>query len=405
MLADREALIAARKKEIADKSKEDAIVAVGSIQFLQDQISKLEEQINKTAPDSPILSRYNEQLVKTRGLLDELKEKIESQQTVIQNALALDGIEPPVIVPEIQAPSREEEDIVNGIYNRINQTSIENNIKGFKEGKKRTDEQIKQDVSDRIAAANQIGTSLKTISDSVFSAELTNIENRKRKELEAIDASGKSKQEKDKLKAESERKYAAEVATVRREQAIADKASALSSIAINTASAIAATIGKTGFFGTPLAAIVGALGAAQAAVVLATPIPQFGKGGKAVRDGKMIGKRHSNGGIDINVEGGEYVINRKAVQTYGDSFFEAINKGSLPNMITHKMDVESMSRAIEKSIVNNVKVDMDGFRDEIGGLRSELAFLGQYMKGNTSATMEGNGYLSQIARTKFKSAA
>jgi len=42
-----------------------------------------------------------------------------------------------------------------------------------------------------------------------------------------------------------------------------------------------ATLGETGFFGTPLAIIIGALGAAQLATVLSQPIPKFAKGTKS----------------------------------------------------------------------------------------------------------------------------
>lgn len=63
-----------------------------------------------------------------------------------------------------------------------------------------------------------------------------------------------------------------------RKQFITNKAIALTEIAINTAKGIAATIGEAGFLGIPLSVLVGALGAAQAAVVLAQPMPAFDKG-------------------------------------------------------------------------------------------------------------------------------
>jgi len=72
--------------------------------------------------------------------------------------------------------------------------------------------------------------------------------------------------------------YNKRIAAERRKQAIAQKNQALFSIAINTASAYAATIGQIGFFGIPLATIVAALGLAQFALVAAKPIPQFYKG-------------------------------------------------------------------------------------------------------------------------------
>jgi len=47
--------------------------------------------------------------------------------------------------------------------------------------------------------------------------------------------------------------------------------------------------------------------------------------------GKMKGPSHSNGGIDINVEGGEYVIRKKSVNPKTEAVLEYINEyGKLP---------------------------------------------------------------------------
>jgi len=47
--------------------------------------------------------------------------------------------------------------------------------------------------------------------------------------------------------------------------------------------------------------------------------------------GKMNGKPHSKGGIDINVEGGEYVIKKDSVNASTEPYLEYINQhGKLP---------------------------------------------------------------------------
>lgn len=74
-------------------------------------------------------------------------------------------------------------------------------------------------------------------------------------------------------------------AEIKRKQAQDNKAEAMFQIIIDTAQAVMATLGETGFFGIPLAAIVGALGAAQLAVVAARPIPQFERGTWASPEG------------------------------------------------------------------------------------------------------------------------
>ena len=51
----------------------------------------------------------------------------------------------------------------------------------------------------------------------------------------------------------------------------------------------------------------------------------------AKHGGKMKGKPHSKGGIDINVEGGEYVIKKDSVNASTEPYLEYINQhGKLP---------------------------------------------------------------------------
>ena len=61
---------------------------------------------------------------------------------------------------------------------------------------------------------------------------------------------------------------------IKRRQAILDKAMAITQIIMNTATAVMKVWGQVGIFGGPIAAaIVGAIGAAQIALVASTPIP------------------------------------------------------------------------------------------------------------------------------------
>jgi len=77
-------------------------------------------------------------------------------------------------------------------------------------------------------------------------------------------------------------KIQADIAAAKQKQARIDKAIALGTIAINTATAISKAVAEfpiTG--GLPFSAIAAAIGLAQAAVVLATPIPEYSTGVKA----------------------------------------------------------------------------------------------------------------------------
>ena len=53
--------------------------------------------------------------------------------------------------------------------------------------------------------------------------------------------------------------------------------------------------------------------------------------------GIINGLSHDNGGVDINVEGGEYVIREKAVNPKTEAVLEYINKyGKLPTIDSRK---------------------------------------------------------------------
>ena len=98
------------------------------------------------------------------------------------------------------------------------------------------------------------------------------------------------------------------------------------------ASALQAVInGALGFtkcvadMGMPWGGILGALalgiGIAEAAIIEQKQYP------KAATGGIIVGPSHSQGGVNLNVEGGEAVITRAAVGSYGSAAIHAINAG------------------------------------------------------------------------------
>ena len=88
------------------------------------------------------------------------------------------------------------------------------------------------------------------------------------------------------------------------DNAALNKGLAISDTIINTARGVMATIGQTGFFGLPLALIVSALGAAQLSIIASQ---EFAHGGR------ISGPSHARGGVNINAEGGEAVINKRSM--------------------------------------------------------------------------------------------
>jgi len=58
---------------------------------------------------------------------------------------------------------------------------------------------------------------------------------------------------------------------------------------------------------------------------------------KYTKGGVMSGKPHSKGGIDINVEGGEYIIKKSSVNKNTEPYLNYINTyGKLPPSIDAK---------------------------------------------------------------------
>lgn len=126
------------------------------------------------------------------------------------------------------------------------------------------------------------------------------------KELQAINDSSMLERDKVQSRVALEKKKAQQIAEINRKQAVQDKALAVFNIGISTAEAIMKFLVKPGGpEGIALSVLAGITGAAQAAAVLAKPIPKFERGG-------MIGgKLHSQGGTLIEAEQGEYMVNRR----------------------------------------------------------------------------------------------
>lgn len=86
-----------------------------------------------------------------------------------------------------------------------------------------------------------------------------------------------------------EERYQRQVAQEKTKQAKREKTAAIISSIINTATAVVKTLAQLGFpAGIPAAAIVGALGLAQTAIIASQPIPQFKEGVTGFEGGKAI---------------------------------------------------------------------------------------------------------------------
>lgn len=171
-----------------------------------------------------------------------------------------------------------------------------------KNGEKNADKQIKKE-QEKLEKLKEIGLELlefgKSVSASIFEGNIQRLEKektledeRKNQEIENINESlltEEQKQERIKvLEVQSEarqKQIDQRIAAERRRQAIVEKAFALGQIAINTAIAVSKVAAQTGIFAPAGIGPIIALGALQAASVLAQPIPQFKDGGTMKKDG------------------------------------------------------------------------------------------------------------------------
>ena len=100
-----------------------------------------------------------------------------------------------------------------------------------------------------------------------------------------------------------------------------EKASNMSQILMNTASATMKAYSQVGVFATPVAALIAGLGAIQLKMAASTQPPSFEQGGL------IGGRRHAQGGTIIEAEKGEFVMSRDAVKTIGLENLNNMNQG------------------------------------------------------------------------------
>jgi hypothetical protein len=210
-----------------------------------------------------------------------------------------------------------------------------------------TEQQKKDEINkireDRFNFASQLEDKLYSFTNFLINNQQQNLDNQLKKGLI------------------SQKEYDKKTAELKRKQAIADKANAAFKIGINTATGITSALTLPPPLSFILAGVTAALGLAELAVVLSTPIPQFKKGGLTDKifkgSGYVKGASHENGGVNANLEGNEFVMQQTAVNKYGKETFDKLNKGLLNPDIFAVPSVNYSKIAKEKSniVVNDYR--------------------------------------------------
>jgi uncharacterized protein (DUF2164 family) len=112
---------------------------------------------------------------------------------------------------------------------------------------------------------------------------------------------------------------------LQRKSAQAAKDAALFNAVINTAQAVMQALANTPPPASyALAAVAGALGAAQIAAIASQPLPQFAEGGLVREHGLLKGKTHAQGGIPVEAEHNEYFVKSRQTMKHLD-ILDAVN--------------------------------------------------------------------------------
>ena len=293
MLVQAKPLEIKDKKEIANTKEKTKAVKELNREHLEAQnltnenakgvIPTLEAEISKWKELQKNVSKSNEEYKNYQLIIDQLQASID--EITKGKPLAPMLHEMPKAVEETKKATKEMEGYLKGFYDQFGSESgmptlfkvMNKEIEGF--GFKATDN-WKVTATAMMEIGQELTNTLMKQSEARFYAEYSRLEQQKNISIAFAGSSTAAK-------AEIERQYEEKRKSIQRRQAEDEKKQAMFNIAINTAQAVMATLGKGGFFASPLAIAVAAIGAAQLAMVAAQEIPAFAEGG-VHEGGKML---------------------------------------------------------------------------------------------------------------------
>jgi hypothetical protein len=186
------------------------------------------------------------------------------------------------------------------------------------------------------AVAEVAATSMKIASDLMFNAEAQRIEEERAINAENEAAELEAAEGNEQQKALIKQKYDEKERQLKRRAAENEKRRALTEIKINTALAIVKAAASLPFpANIPAIALATALGVAQYAIAASAPIPRFEQGGLVgmpISDGMLNGRPHSAGGVLLEAEGGEFIVNKKSTKT-SLPLLQAINEDNVDSFL------------------------------------------------------------------------
>lgn len=162
----------------------------------------------------------------------------------------------------------------------------------------------------------------------------------------------------------SEKQYQKEQAKIKndaaRKEHAANTAMAFAQIPMAILSAFVGTPGGI-IIKSIAAGVAGAFALATAIMVASAPIPKYRHGGQVFKgNGFVKGRSHSDGGVNAELEGNEFVMKREAVAMYGVNNFNKLNNGLLrpdifsPNVSNYTNQLERIDYTKEFKKMNEI---------------------------------------------------
>jgi hypothetical protein len=230
-------------------------------------------------------------------------------------------------------------------------------------GTKKTAAEKKQETIDGLKEVSGLIGDISDLSNSLYDAEISKLEKKgelirenAQIESDAINNSldtqankARRQQVLDAQTASQQKALQQQIAAEKTKQARADKVAAIAEIILNTAIAAIAAPAKLGPFGLPLVPVILALGGIQLAKAVATPIPQFYKGGITKGGPVIYGER----GRELVEEPGKPAYYSPGVATLVD--LPANTRITAHNMLPKTPKWESNGTGTAQSVT--VKID------------------------------------------------
>lgn len=223
---------------------------------------------------------------------------------------------------------------------------------GLKEEQKKEAENAaikEQIINESIQLIGEIYRGFADLRIQQISDELNAIQHKRDREIEAINQSAATEEQKEARIAAVNARFDAQERNLKIKQFQAEKQAALVQVAINTALGITKSIASVGLpAAIPLIALATALGAAQAAFIAAQPIPQFAAGEKNAEGGPAL----------VSEEGQELMIHKgKAFLTPKMPSVIDVPKGA--DIIPHDLTMKILAN----SLMTNIHRDSRQFED------------------------------------------